>query len=121
MLDKKWNLMSSDLKDGACAPHIAGAVSKSGIKESRIVNSELTDLRVHRHHLGGELRRNAYPLFGSQDVKVRWLKDQALLAGIHDCIPKILRRIVVHVGKIDHRRILLGFVGDHFSRTAAAQ
>ena len=49
---------------------LSGLVAEAGIEEAGIVNAELADQRIERHHLGGVVRRDRHRLARRQDVEL---------------------------------------------------
>src|SRR5215212_2322426 len=65
VLDHEGDVAGPDLERGAAAvaPSLR-VVAEPRVEEARVVGSQLAGGRVVGHHLGGDLRRDAYPLRG---------------------------------------------------------
>src|SRR5580704_18536470 len=96
MLHQEWDFMGSDLKHRRSPLDVAGTMPESGIEESRVMDAELAVRGIERHHLGGELRRNAYSLFGGKYVEVAGLENQVPAGILVTNFPEFLRRIKIN-------------------------
>src|SRR5580698_2855471 len=113
MLHYERNLMRPHFENRPRAVDIARSISKTRIKETRIVNAKLADGGIEWHHLGGILRRNPHTLTRSQYVKILRIQNQRMAVVAPDRVPELLEIVVLNPRQIDQRRMLLRAVSNH--------
>ena len=76
VLEDERHLVAAHFEHGAAAPAPGGGVAEARIEEAGIVDAELADQRIERHHLGGVVRRDVHRLARDEDVELVGVEDQ---------------------------------------------
>src|SRR5690349_4579468 len=121
IFQQEGDAVSANFQNCASALYVVAAVAETGIEEASIVHAELAHGRIEGHHLSGIVRGDAHLFARGENVEVPWFQHQAVAAGLADGVPEILWRIVIHVGQVNCRSILSGFVGDYFRGVGGAK
>ncbi|SLM46598.1 protein of unknown function [Nitrospira japonica] len=87
-------------------------VSESRIEETRVMGAQFSASRLVGHHFCRIVRRNADAFFGSQNVELFRLQQQAVLAMPVQGLPEIRCRVIADFGKVDDVAVLFRPVAD---------
>src|SRR6185437_12479435 len=80
------------LQDAAGRRRTALLIAETRVEEAGIVNAELADQRIERHHLGGIVRRDGDRLAAHQDVELVRIEDEVAGRVRLDRIPILVGR-----------------------------
>src|SRR5437660_4483489 len=94
VFDEEWHFMRPNLKNCARTLDVTDPIAETGVKEPGIVDAKLPHGRIKGNHFGGKLWRHADPLFRPQDIKITRVKNDRLVLGFANRVPKFFRWIV---------------------------
>src|SRR5688500_16683829 len=75
MFKHKRHFVGADLQHGARALPAARLMAKSRIEKTGIVNAELSDERIERHHFGSVVGGDPHGLPRSKDIELAGIED----------------------------------------------
>src|SRR5690242_5601798 len=105
MLDNEGHLPGPDFQYRAGATAMADIMAETGIEETRIVHTELTDERIERHHFGGEIRRDRDRFARGEDIEFVGIEhDRAGTTGVN-WLPIVQRLKRIAAIDIDDPRV----------------
>src|ERR1700730_13259548 len=97
MLHQEWNFVGADFEHGRRPLDVVRTITKSRIEESGVMNSEHAVRWIERDHLSCELRRNAYSLFGGENIEVAGFENQILTGILMTNLPELFGRVKINL------------------------
>src|SRR5579862_7820833 len=121
MLHQERNLVRPNLKHSAGSLDIVRTVTKAGIEEPGIVDTELAISLIQRHHFRGKVWRDANSFSGRKNVKIAGLENQVFTRILMYRFPELLGWIEVDLVESDCRSILFCSIGNDFALVSGLQ